>query len=35
MAANPADALTVGVGDGDIVKVTSRRGEISLKAWVT
>ena len=35
MEINPADALTVGVGDGDIVKVTSRRGEISLKAWVT
>jgi formate dehydrogenase alpha subunit len=35
MEINPADAHTVGVGDGDTVKVTSRRGEISLKAWVT
>ena len=35
MEINPADARTLGVGDGDTVKVTSRRGEISLKAWVT
>ena len=35
MEINPADAHTVGVVDGDSVKVTSRRGEISLKAWVT
>ncbi|MBC8223536.1 formate dehydrogenase subunit alpha [Candidatus Bathyarchaeota archaeon] len=35
MEINPADARTLGVGDGDAVKVTSRRGEISLKAWVT
>jgi formate dehydrogenase alpha subunit len=32
---NPEDARTVGVGDGDVVRVTSRRGEISLKAGVT
>lgn len=35
MEINPADARIVGVVDGDTVKVTSRRGEISLKAWVT
>ena len=35
MEINPADARTVGIADGDTVKVTSRRGEISLKAWVT
>jgi formate dehydrogenase alpha subunit len=35
MEINPADAHTVGLEDGDTVKVTSRRGEIALKAWVT
>ena len=35
MEINPADARTVGIADGDTVKVTSRRGEISLKVWVT
>jgi formate dehydrogenase alpha subunit len=32
---NPDDAKKIGVEDGDFVGVTSRRGEISLKALVT
>ena len=32
---NPDDAENIGVEDGDLVRVTSRRGEISLKALVT
>ena len=32
---NPEDASKLGVGDGDIVKVSSRRGEIELAAKVT
>ncbi|MDP3879939.1 MAG: formate dehydrogenase subunit alpha [Dehalococcoidales bacterium] len=32
---NPADASTLGIADGDMVKVTSRRGEVVSKAKVT
>jgi len=32
---NPADAEALGVADGDLVWVRSRRGEITLRAWVT
>ncbi len=32
---NPADAEALGLADGDMVKVSSRRGEIEAKAWVT
>ena len=32
---NPKDASKNGVTDGDIVKITSRRGEVDVKAWVT
>ncbi|MBI2979389.1 MAG: formate dehydrogenase subunit alpha, partial [Chloroflexi bacterium] len=32
---NPADASTLGIADGDMVKVTSRRGEVVAKAKVT
>ncbi len=32
---NPEDARELGVKDGDLVKVASRRGEIQIKAWVT
>ncbi len=32
---NPADAAKMGIKTGDIVKASSRRGEITLKAWVT
>jgi formate dehydrogenase alpha subunit len=32
---NPEDAVELGVGDGEQVKVVSRRGEIQAKAWVT
>lgn len=32
---NPEDAGELGVKDGDLVKVASRRGEIQIKAWVT
>jgi formate dehydrogenase alpha subunit len=32
---NPADAARLGVGDGGLVKVTSRRGEIQIAARVT
>ena len=32
---NPADAAALGIADGDIVKVVSRRGEVTAKAMVT
>ena len=32
---NPGDASTLGIADGDMVKVTSRRGEVVAKAKVT
>ena len=32
---NPADAMASGILDGDMVKVTSRRGEVTAKARVT
>jgi len=32
---NPSDASTLGIADGDMVKVTSRRGQIEAKARVT
>jgi formate dehydrogenase major subunit len=32
---NPDDARELGVGSGDMVRVTSRRGSIEAKAWVT
>jgi formate dehydrogenase alpha subunit len=35
MEINPVDAANLGIDDGDTVKVTSRRGEVSAKARVT
>ena len=32
---HPSDALALGIADGDVVKVTSRRGEVISKAKVT
>jgi len=32
---NPIDADNLGIVDGDLVRVRSRRGEITLKVWVT
>jgi formate dehydrogenase alpha subunit len=32
---NPRDAEALGLADGEMVKVSSRRGEIQAKAWVT
>ena len=32
---NPEDAVALGIGDGEMVKVASRRGEITAKAKVT
>ena len=32
---NPGDASALGIGDGDIIKVVSRRGEVTAKARVT
>jgi predicted molibdopterin-dependent oxidoreductase YjgC len=32
---SPEDAQRLGVSDGDQVKVTSRRGEVVVRAWVT
>jgi len=32
---NPSDATDLGIADGEMVKVTSRRGEVVAKAWVT
>lgn len=32
---NPADAEKLGVEDGDFVTITSRRGSIKVKAWLT
>jgi formate dehydrogenase alpha subunit len=32
---NPADADKLGVEDGDFVTITSRRGNIKVKAWLT
>jgi len=32
---NPADAVKLGVGDGEMVRVTSRRGTVEAKAKVT
>jgi predicted molibdopterin-dependent oxidoreductase YjgC len=32
---NPEDAAELGVADGQQVKVSSRRGEIEARAWVT
>ena len=35
VAISPADAAALGIEDGDVVKVTSRRGEVTAKAQVT
>ena len=35
MELNPADAERLGASEGDMMKVASRRGEISIKARVT
>jgi formate dehydrogenase alpha subunit len=32
---NPQDALELGVADGELARLVSRRGEIEAKAWVT
>lgn len=32
---SPIDAATLGIVDGEMVRVTSRRGSIDVKAWVT
>jgi formate dehydrogenase major subunit len=32
---NPVDAIKMDIKTGDIVRASSRRGEITLKAWVT
>jgi formate dehydrogenase major subunit/formate dehydrogenase alpha subunit len=32
---NPVDAAQLGLSDGDLVRVASRRGEISAEAWIT
>ena len=32
---NPEDALALGINDGDLIKVTSRRGEVTARAMVT
>jgi predicted molibdopterin-dependent oxidoreductase YjgC len=32
---NPYDAARLGVHDGDMVRVTSRRGAVTARAWVT
>jgi len=32
---NPGDAKKLGVANGDVIKVKSRRGEIKVKVWVT
>jgi anaerobic selenocysteine-containing dehydrogenase len=32
---NPADALTLGITEGDVVRVISRRGQVEAKAKVT
>jgi formate dehydrogenase major subunit len=32
---SPQDAAKLGISNGDVVKATSRRGSITLKAWVT
>ena len=32
---SPADAKQLGVADGDLVKVSSRRGQVTVKALVT
>ncbi len=32
---NPKDALALGIADGDMIKITSRRGEVTAKARVT
>ena len=35
MEISPKDAAKLGISNGDMVKATSRRGSITLKAWVT
>nr|WP_253665701.1 molybdopterin dinucleotide binding domain-containing protein [Thermus scotoductus] len=32
---NPKDAQRLGIGDGEIIQVVSRRGRIRARAWVT
>jgi anaerobic selenocysteine-containing dehydrogenase len=32
---NPKDAAALGIGDGEVVRVTSRRGEVTAKVKVT
>lgn len=32
---NPNDAAALGIADGDKIRVSSRRGEVTAKAWVT
>jgi predicted molibdopterin-dependent oxidoreductase YjgC len=35
MEINPSDAFRLGITDGDMAEVTSRRGKVVAKAWVT
>ena len=35
VAISPADAQSLGIGDGDPIRVTSRRGAVNAHAWVT
>ena len=32
---SPDDAVRLGIGDGEIVRVSSRRGSVDVRAWVT
>jgi nitrate reductase NapA len=31
---NPDDAARLGINDGDLVRVTSRRGSVEVRAWI-
>ncbi len=35
VAINPKDAAALGIEDGEMVRVSSRRGEVTAKAWLT
>lgn len=35
VAINPRDAEALGIDDGDTIQVSSRRGEVTAKAWLT